>query len=104
MAAVWRKVRNDVLNVGKALLWIGFIALILVTFWPYLSLDPVKSWYAFTNKVPVNRIEEVKKPHDCEFATAPIGSKHCHYDATVAVWKDDEGKRSLLIAYERVED
>lgn len=25
-----------------------------------------------------------KHPHDCEFMSAPIGSKHCHYDKEVA--------------------
>lgn len=23
------------------------------------------------------------KPHDCEFSTAPLGEKHCHYDKVI---------------------
>ena len=25
-----------------------------------------------------------KKPHDCEWASAPLGDKHCHYEMVVA--------------------
>lgn len=65
-----------------------------------------------------------RKPHDCEFLTAPIGDKHCHYDKRVmtvrvrnaesagAMVSYDEGKtwqtadpsvrRTVLVAWERI--
>jgi hypothetical protein len=104
---VWLKIRKYVLVTCKVVLWTGFIVMILVALGPYLSLDPVKSWYALTHEVPAERVEVEKKPHDCEFSTAPIGVKNCHYDAKVFVMKGDnssKAERSLLVAYEKVED
>jgi len=42
-----------------------------------------------------------RRPHDCEFMTAPLGAKHCHYDkeiATVRVRKAQSGAR--IISYD----
>jgi hypothetical protein len=107
LLAIWIRVRKEVLTIGRVVLWTGIIGLILVALWPYLSFDPVKSWYALTHKVPVERVEVEKKPHDCEFNTAPIGSKNCHYDAKVFVTKgsdSSDAERSLLVTYEKVAD
>jgi len=79
----------------------------LIGMWPYLSLDPARSWYAFSNKVPVEQVEIEKQPHDCEFDTAPLGSKHCHYDANNAILQAAEstdGKKHVLVTYVKVED
>jgi hypothetical protein len=41
------------------------------------------------------------RPHDCEWGTAPIGSKHCHYNAviqTVRTFVDDKGR--LMVSYD----
>lgn len=46
----------------------------LATKWRYsLDTDLKDAVYVFD-----------KHPHDCEFLSAPIGSKHCHYDKEVA--------------------
>jgi hypothetical protein len=40
-------------------------------------------------------IHIVRKPHDCEFMTSPLGAKHCHYEReihTVRVRRDDSGR------------
>ena len=103
----WRRVRKDVLAVGKAVLWVGVAGWVLAVAWPYISLDPVKSWYALTREVPLERVDVAKKPHDCEFLTAPIGVKHCHYDAKILILKgtdSPDGKRYLFVTYERVEE
>ena len=114
LVAVWLKVRKVVLPVGRAVLataqaavWIGAAVWIVAAQWAYLSLDPIKSWYALLNRVPVDRVEIQKKPHDCEFETSPLGSKHCHYDAKPFVLQGadtSDGQRSLLVSYEKVED
>jgi hypothetical protein len=91
---------------------VGFVvAVILVNLLsplsPYLSAGPVRSWYALTNDIPVEHVMLTKKPHDCEFETAPIGSKHCHYDAKVSVWKGTDtpdGRDYLWVSYERIEE
>jgi hypothetical protein len=33
-----------------------------------------------TPKSSVRFYSVVEQPHDCEFLTAPLGSKHCHYE------------------------
>lgn len=43
-------------------------------------------------KIRVNR-----KPHDCDFLTAPLGSKHCHYERridTIRVFAKDGTRRA----------
>jgi hypothetical protein len=107
VAAVWAQVRDKVLATGKVVFWSGVFVLIVVGLWPYLSLDLTKTWYALTNKVPVGQVEIEKKPHDCEFDTAPIGSKNCHYDSKILVLEGTESpdrKRSVFVSYEKVDD
>ena len=108
VASWWRRVHRDVLAVGKVVFWVGVAGWVLAVAWPYFSVvDPVRSWYALARGVPVAQVAVAKKPHDCEFMTAPIGVKHCHYDATVVVVKGTDssnGKRYLFVTYERVEE
>jgi hypothetical protein len=48
------------------------------------------------------------KPHDCEFLSAPMGEKHCHYDRKVVVITPDPPagieKKSVYVSWERVEE
>lgn len=107
LLATWLSVRKGVLTIGKVVLWTSIVGWFLAALWPYISLDPVKSWYAVTHEVPVDRVEIEKEPHDCEFATSPIGSKHCHYEARFLVTKGDQSaktERSLIVGYEKIED
>jgi hypothetical protein len=97
IAAFWQKIRKPVLGTLKVIFWAGFGILCLVDAWPYLSLDPVKSWYAIKHKVPSERVHVNEEPHDCEFLTAPLGSKNCHYVGAGYVWRDEDGKKSLGI-------
>jgi hypothetical protein len=68
-----------------------------------------------------------KQPHDCEFMSAPMGNKHCHYEKLVATvrirydnnnsrWEAsiDEGKtwepaqpgvrRTVVVSWRKVDD
>ena len=47
-----------------------------------------KLWYATANKVKYEDVLITLKPHDCEFGTAPMGRKNCHYKAQVIVFND----------------
>jgi hypothetical protein len=100
IAAFWSRIRDRVVSAFVALFWIFLSIIILVAIWPYLSLDPVKSWYALKNAVPVQRVEIDKKPHDCEFTTAPLGHKNCHYDPVIAkiMWSTSPSGDSIKSA------
>ena len=37
------------------------------------------------DQITINR-----KPHDCEWDSAPIGNKHCRYDEVVTVFNSDD--------------
>lgn len=107
IAAWWKKSGENVIAFGKFLFWLAITGVILNALWPYLSTDTTRSWYALTNKVPVERVTVEKMPHDCEFETAPLGSKHCHYAAEVIVLQGadtPDGKKSIVVSYEKVED
>jgi hypothetical protein len=39
--------------------------------------------YALKYKVADSNVAIDKQPHDCEYDTAPLGNKHCHYEAQV---------------------
>jgi hypothetical protein len=61
-----------------------------------------------------------RKPHNCEWATAPLGDKHCHYEKVVTVFNrkneiiagpaptnpapEDQKPAKVFVAWERVED
>jgi len=70
MVALWHKIGAQVLATTRFAFWAFIFLGVVIAFWPYLSLDPVKSWYALQHRVPVERVAAEKKPHDCEFDTA----------------------------------
>lgn len=39
-------------------------------------------------------------PHDCEFWTAPVGSKHCHYDAEVVTVRMHRRSGTTLASFD----
>lgn len=107
ITALWHRVGKQVLTALRVLFWLGISAFVLIALWPYLSLDPVRSYYALRHDVPVERVEMVKKPHDCEFTTAPIGEKHCHYDAKALVIPApdaSDSKKAVLVTFQKVDD
>lgn len=42
-------------------------------------------WYSRANHVNYADTLVTLKPHDCEFMSAPVGRKNCHYQAKVIV-------------------
>jgi hypothetical protein len=69
---------RDVKVIVKVVVWIAIVAAAVVFVfdpeWRYTFRTGVKSYGA-----PARVVE--RRPHDCEFFTAPIGRKHCHYEA-----------------------
>jgi hypothetical protein len=41
-----------------------------------------------------------KHSHDCEFLSAPIGSKHCHYEKEVTTIRVRDGKTGRETSYD----
>jgi hypothetical protein len=44
-----------------------------------------------------NQVFVSPQPHDCEWETAPLGSKHCHYDPAVQTIRASVSKNGQLI-------
>jgi hypothetical protein len=89
-----RNAEAGVINVSDSGTSAGGVALLVVA--------GVGVWFGFVREsawlakehatrqygVPDSKIEFVgTRPHDCDFLTAPIGSKHCHYEREyIAEW------------------
>jgi len=41
-----------------------------------------------------------RQPHDCEFLSAPLGAKHCHYDKVVATVRVRTGQSGREVSYD----
>jgi hypothetical protein len=48
--------------------------------WYYFSDKLNDIWYAIKYGVKVNEVTVNKKPHNCDWDTAPMGNKNCHYE------------------------
>ncbi len=78
--------------------------------------------YAFKYKVSPNLVSIEKYPHNCEWGTAPLGDKNCHYVASVAFttlvgvrdplldsrvtpsMREYREARSVIVSWTKVED
>jgi hypothetical protein len=60
---------------------------VLIVYW----IIPVKTRYAWEYDTITNDVFISAKPHDCEFLTAPMGRKNCHYAKHVEAvkWQPD---------------
>jgi hypothetical protein len=63
---------------GCAILFLALIGAVLL----YFTWD-TKVVMSIRYEVDSENLVVNKKPSDCEFLTAPLGSKHCHYEKTV---------------------
>lgn len=81
----WKESANEFIEGVKVLAGLGLF--IWLVFWtpPWLSDTNLftKVQYALQYGFRLDAITVEKKPHDCEYSTAPLGAKHCHYDAVV---------------------
>jgi hypothetical protein len=68
-------------------LFAGFCFLIFYWF------APDRYWYAFRYATISSDVFISAKPHDCEFLTAPMGRKNCHYTKHVEAvrWQPEPG-------------
>jgi hypothetical protein len=42
-----------------------------------------KWWFTFQYNVAYEQVTIEQRPHDCEWGTAPLGEKHCHYERVI---------------------
>jgi hypothetical protein len=79
----------------KSTVVVGVLALLAGLLYLYSWMTDGTIWYAFHYDANLNQVNRTDKPHDCEWFTAPLGNKNCHYEAKVAVTKtgrDKDGK------------
>lgn len=67
---------------------IAVIAVLAVAAW-WLMPDNWRSKYAVRYQVEPDQVFIDQKPHNCDWLSAPLGDKHCHYDSVVMVYNPD---------------
>ena len=83
---------------GNSGYW-GCLISLFVMWW--LVGEPIwhsKVRYSAQYGVSYSSVTKLKKPHNCDFLTAPIGNKNCHYEPEVAAVRtaiSTEGKPIL---------
>jgi len=80
---------------NSSLVGFGILVLLTAMFYLYSWITDGKVWYAFQYSANLNQVDRPNKPHDCEWFSAPLGNKNCHYEATAIVYKsgtDKDGK------------
>jgi hypothetical protein len=99
--------------------WIfGIVVLAFVVWW--LVPDDWRIKYAAEYMLDTDRIVIEHKPFNCDWDSAPIGSKHCHYEKLVTVYNqddkiiegpaqanplpDDQKSAKVHVGWQRVED
>jgi hypothetical protein len=80
-------------NWGCLVSVIGLVVLI-----GYLTDVTNTKWWNAAGVKDENKIKIEKKPHDCEFLTAPLGNKNCHYDKVVqkTMWGTSTSNRPIV--------
>jgi hypothetical protein len=76
--------------------WIGRTILVTATLLALVYLAPgsnYEEWMA---------VARHPKPHDCDFATWPLGDKHCHYEPSFTTSR--EGGEDLSVNWNRLSD
>jgi hypothetical protein len=62
-----------------------------------------QTWDATTHGVSPDHFYSDKKPIDCDYDTAPIGNKGCHYEEQKQTYNQGAAK-SVYVHWLRVED
>jgi hypothetical protein len=74
--------------IATALKWLFGIGLLAFVAWWLLPAD----WrikYASEYMLDPEQVTIEHKPHDCDWDSAPLGNKHCHYEEFVTVYNQD---------------
>jgi hypothetical protein len=98
---------------NKARGWWGYIILFgigaFVIGWWFDAEWFLRLSYAGQYKVQAEQVTVAKKPHDCDFMQAPMGSKNCHYKPVATPFMPSEPGSPLKynhvdVDWEKVQD
>jgi hypothetical protein len=97
---------------------VAIAGLLFVVWW--LLPDDWQIKYAAEYMLLNDQVIIEHKPHNCEWASAPLGNKHCHYEKVVTVFNRDnkiikgpaptnpapadQTPAKVYVSWERVED
>lgn len=65
--------------------WLWLVIVVLVIYWG--DIWNTKWRYALVDDVSQDKVFIEKEPRDCDFLTAPLGRKGCHYKKVVSITK-----------------
>lgn len=84
-ALYWRNLQNAGQRVIRTLMIIGgfSVAFVAIGGGLFALFIPEQTRLSFEYDVPAENVFVHQKPHGCDFADAPLGSKHCHYEKHV---------------------
>jgi hypothetical protein len=76
--------------------WV-FVFIFALASWEGSKLDrwTDRAWYSMYYSADWSNVNINKRPPDCDFLHAPLGSKGCHYKKQKLVFADDE-RRKLM--------
>lgn len=73
------------LVIVAAVLYVGTSGALRIAVWIWPASEFAEAmYYSGDDDLKNAAIKIYPMPHDCEFLTAPIGDKHCHYEKQVA--------------------
>ena len=88
MKAAYFDQKPTLKNYGIAVLkFVGVIVAlgIFLLLAQWMLPDDWRLKYAFQYSVDSERVTVEHKPHDCDWRSAPLGNKHCHYKAMITI-------------------
>ena len=95
-----KDVESAVRNIEKAIKdkWssLQFIVAVFVILWVWDGVSAAwnSKWrYVLVEQVDSSKVTIDKRPHDCDFFSAPLGNKFCHYEKAVftLMWATSKG-------------
>ena len=92
---------------NTALTWLGGLALVALLIYVMIAAPWMtdEDRYALAYGTNTAHVHADKKPTDCDWTKAPIGSKGCHYEKHVEVSPAENGELpSVYVTWEKVQD
>jgi hypothetical protein len=95
--SIERAIKENSWSSAFPVVWIGLLVYLVCAYVPG-EVWHSKWRYELQYDVESSKIQYDKEPHDCEFLTAPLGNKHCHYERSVATLRWATSTTGLPIA------
>ncbi|HEV7218669.1 MAG: hypothetical protein ACHP8A_04110 [Terriglobales bacterium] len=79
-------------------LWWFLLVMFIVASWPGSSLDRASDrlWYSMKYDCAYTNAKVARRPWDCDWLSAPIGNKGCHYKKAVSSFFGAEQRKQLM--------